>query len=140
MKKEWIEVVEMPREGYQPLIDFETWRVAVLKYCEDVRLENIKTMQRHLQTDEVFVLLRGNATLITGEDGEEIGAIDHIKMEPHKLYNIKKGVWHNHTLDEEGELLIVENQNTCDENSPILPLSLEKIVEMKDRFADETMV
>ncbi|WP_099467009.1 cupin domain-containing protein [Konateibacter massiliensis] len=136
MKKEHIDVVEMPKEGYQPLVDFETWRVAVLKYCEDVRLENIKTMQRHMETDEVFVLLKGNCTLITGESGDDIGKIDQIKLEPHKLYNVKKGVWHNHVMDEEGEVLIVENQNTCDDNSPILPLSEQKILEMKDRLAD----
>jgi len=131
MKKEHIDVIEMPKEGYQPLIDYETWRVAVLKYCEDVRLENIKTMQRHLETDEVFVLLSGNCTLITGGMKEQVDEIDTIKLIPRKLYNVKKGVWHNHVLDEEGEVLIIENQNTSDLNSKTISLTKYQMTHMK---------
>lgn len=131
MKKEHIDVIEMPKEGYQPLIDYEAWRVAVLKYCEDVRLDNIKTMQRHLKTDEVFVLLSGNCTLITGGNKEYVDEIDTINLKPRKLYNVKKGVWHNHILDEEGEVLIIENQNTSDLNSPIVSLTRNQIARMK---------
>jgi ureidoglycolate hydrolase len=134
MKKEYIDIAELPKEGYQPLVDYETWRVAVLKYCEDVRIENIKTMQRHLETDEVFVLLKGACTLITGGSNCSIEEIDTIQMQPHKIYNVKKGVWHNHVLDEEGEVLIVENQNTCDDNSPILKLTGEEILQVRDRI------
>lgn len=131
MKKEHIDVIEMPKEGYQPLIDYETWRVAVLKYCEDVRLENIKTMQKHLETDEVFVLLSGNCTLITGGMKEQIEEIDIIKLIPRKLYNVKKGVWHNHVLDEEGEVLIIENQDTSDLNSKTVSLTRNQMTHMK---------
>lgn len=134
MKKKYIDVVELPMEGYQPLVDFEAWRVAVLRYCEDVKVENIKTMQRHLETDEVFVLLKGNCTLITGGSKDEIEEIDTINMQAHKIYNVKKGVWHNHVLDEEGEVLIVENQNTCDDNSPIMQLSREEMLQIRDRI------
>lgn len=131
MKKEHIDVIEMPKEGYQPLIDYETWRVAVLKYCEDVRLENIKTMQKHLETDEVFVLLSGNCTLITGGMKEQVEEIDIIKLIPRKLYNVKKGVWHNHVLDEEGEVLIIENQDTSDLNSKTVSLTRNQMTHMK---------
>jgi ureidoglycolate hydrolase len=132
MRQDNIEIVELQEEGYKPLVDFETWRVAVLKYCNDVRLENIKTMQRHQETDEVFVLLKGNCTLISGGNGEEIDKIETVKMEPNRIYNVKKGVWHNHILDEEGEVLIVENQNTCDDNSPVVELSKEERNKMRD--------
>lgn len=131
MKKEHIDVIEMPKEGYQPLIDYETWRVAVLKYCEDVRLENIKTMQKHLETDEVFVLLSGNCTLITGGMKEQVEEIDIIKLIPRKLYNVKKGVWHNHVLDEEGEVLIIENKDTSDLNSKTVSLTRNQMTHMK---------
>lgn len=132
MKKQSIEIVEFQEEGYKPLVDFEAWRVAVLKYCEDVRIENIKTMQRHLETDEVFVLLNGSCTLISGGTADEVNEIEITKMEPHKIYNVKKGAWHNHVLDEQGEVLIVENQNTSDDNSPILKLNPDEIAKIRD--------
>ena len=53
--------------------------------------------------------------------------IEKVEMEQGKVYNIKKGVWHNHTMDEAGEVLIVENSNTSDDNSPIVELTKEQI-------------
>ncbi len=125
-----IEIIDFQPEGYKPLVDYESWRVAVLKFCDDLLIENVKTMQKHLYTDEVFVLLQGSCTLFLAGDGENPENIKAVKMEPHKIYNIKKGVWHNHIMDEQGEVLIVENQDTCDDNSPIVPLTDEQIKEL----------
>lgn len=118
-----IEIVNFQEEGYKPLVDYGEWRVAVLKFCDDLRIENIKTMQKHMETDEVFVLLQGECTLFLAGEGDVPGKVEAVKMQPHKIYNIKKGVWHNHIMSEEGEVLIVENRNTCDENSPVLLLT-----------------
>ena len=126
MKQEYIEVSSYEEVGYKPVIDYMEWRVAVLNYIDELEVQNIETMQKHNETDEVFVLLKGNCTLFAGGDGERIGEIDAIPMEPLKLYNVKRGVWHTHTLDKEGSVLIVENRNTCDENSPKLVLSKEQ--------------
>lgn len=131
MAKE-IDIIDFQPEGYKPLVDFEAWRVAVLKFCEDLLIENVKTMQKHLYTDEVFVLVQGSCTLFLAGDGDNPENIRAVKMEPHKVYNIKQGVWHNHIMDEQGEVLIVENQNTCDDNSPIVPLSEAQIKELYD--------
>lgn len=64
-----IEIIDFPAEDYQPLKDYEGWRVAVLRSCENTRLEKIHLMQKHMQTDEVFVLISGRCRLIlAGED------------------------------------------------------------------------
>lgn len=123
MVQKEIEICEFPAADYMPLVDYEGWRVAVLAYCENTRAENIHTMQKHEETDEVFVLLRGKVTLLTAGSGETPGEVVLHEMEPMKTYNVKKGVWHNHILDEEGVVLIVENRNTCDENSPVVELA-----------------
>ena len=33
---EGIEIVDFQPEGYKPLVDYESWRVAVLKFCDDL--------------------------------------------------------------------------------------------------------
>ncbi len=132
MKEKQIEIIEFQEEGYKPLVDYEAWRVAVLKFCDDLKLENIKTMQKHMETDEVFVLLHGNCTLYLGGNGKVPGDIEKVVMKQGNLYNIKKGVWHNHTMDEAGEVLIVENRNTSDDNSPIVGLTQEQIKQILD--------
>ncbi len=126
-----IEIIDFQPEGYKPLVDFGAWRVAVLKFCDDLKLENVKTMQKHLETDEVFVLIRGNCTLFLGGDGGSPENIKSVSMEHGKIYNIKKGVWHNHIMDEDGEVLIVENRDTCDDNSPIVPLDDSQLLALR---------
>ncbi|WP_312369775.1 hypothetical protein [Lachnoclostridium sp.] len=126
MKKEWIEVVSYDRDGYQPLIDFESWRVAILNYCDELSIDQIENMQKHNKTDEVFVLLEGECTLFTGGMGDSLEEIDAIFMEPNRIYNVKKGVWHTHTLNQQGKVLIVENRDTSDENSPTILLNLDQ--------------
>lgn len=132
--EEWqeeLEIIAFPEEDYLPLKDYESWRVAVLRYCKNTRLENITWMQKHLETDEVFVLLDGHCTLILAGNGEHPEDFHAIEMQPHRLYNIRKGNWHNHILDESGEVLIVENQNTSDDNSPIYTMTEYDVHKMR---------
>lgn len=118
MNKEYIDITSYQGEGYLPMIDYGAWRVAILRYCEELEVQNLTTMQKHNETDEVFVLLEGSCTLFTGGKGDSIQAIDAIAMEPLQLYNVKQGVWHTHTLDHRATVLIIENRDTMDSNSP----------------------
>lgn len=122
-----IEIIDFPAEDYQPLKDYEGWRVAVLRSCENTRLEKIHWMQKHMQTDEVFVLISGQCRLILAGDGDQPENYKAVEMEPYRLYNIRKGIWHNHILDSKGAVLIVENQNTTDDNSPTWEMSEDEI-------------
>lgn len=103
---------------YKPLIDFESWRVALMNYTPDLLPEKIRTMQRHNETDEVFVLLAGRCILFLGEGGESVGRVHAVNMQPFKLYNVRRGTWHSHTFSEDARVLIVENRETTAENSP----------------------
>lgn len=134
MKKEYIDVTAYTGEGYQPLIDFKSWRVAMLRYCEELEVQNLKTMQKHDESDEVFVLLEGHCTLFSGGQGDSIDEIDAITMEPLQLYNVKQGTWHTHTLDQKTSVLIIENQDTSDQNSPTIRMSPEQIERLNEVF------
>ena len=135
MKKEFIDVTSYTGDGYQPMIDFKTWRVAVLRYCEELEIGNLKTMQMHNDTDEVFVLLNGSCTLFTGGNRDFINEIDGVAMKPMQLYNVKQGTWHTHTLDREATVLIIENRDTSDQNSPTLMLSAQQMEQLRSVFA-----
>lgn len=126
-----IEITELHEEGYKPLVDYQAWRVAVLKYCDDLRPENLLTMQKHTLTDEVFVLLEGECTLFGGGYGDAPNEVEVVEMQPLKIYNVKKGVWHTHTLSKDAVVLIVENVETCDDNSPTENLTEEQVKELR---------
>jgi ureidoglycolate hydrolase len=118
-----LEIRESVKNGYSPLVDYGSWRVAVLNYSPELRPENIKTMQRHNETDEVFVLLSGRCILFVAGGEEAASDIYVQEMKPCQVYNVKKAVWHNHVLSEDARVLIVENRDTTFDNSPFCQLT-----------------
>lgn len=131
-----IDIREYTEPGYSPVIDYESWRVAILNDIDELEVPNLKTMQKHTLSDEVFVLLKGSCTLFTGGNGEEIGEVKATKLEPYKLYNVKKGVWHTHTLTPDSSVLIVENRDTCDDNSPTVQMTEEQIKQLRESYKE----
>lgn len=114
-----IEVHHFDGIGYQKLYHYQSWRIAILNYIEELEPQNIHRFQAHDLTDEAFVLLEGACTLFIVENNQ----IVPIHLEPKKVYNIKKGVFHSHTLSKNCKLLIIEEENTSDENSPVMVLT-----------------
>ena len=114
--KNGIEIHSYDGAGYMPLIDFESWRVALLNPAGSAA--GIDTMQRHLETDEVFILLTGKCVLFAAADGEKPEHVSGVSMEPLKLYNVTKGYWHASALTDGASVLIVENRDTTAANSP----------------------
>lgn len=80
-------------------------------------------MERHLETDEVFVLTRGEGTIIIGGNGAEPGNLAAQGMEIGKIYNVRKRVWHSVSLSPDAAVVIVENRDTVRENSEYAEIS-----------------
>ena len=121
-----IEIREHNGPDYKPLVDYQNWRVAIINYTSDLTPDKINRMQKHTETDEVFVLMTGRCILFIGEGEEAVNKVHAVDMEPYKLYNVKRGVWHSHTFSEDARVLIVENRDTVYENSPFAGLSIEQ--------------
>ena len=117
-----LDIHEYNGPGYRPLVDFDHWRVAVLNFSADLLPEHLTSMQRHNDTDEVFVLLQGRCILFTGEGRDAVTRIHAEDLQPHRVYNVRQGVWHTHTLSQDAKVLVVENQDTTWDNSPFTPL------------------
>jgi ureidoglycolate hydrolase len=122
-EKPLLEIETYSAEGYRPLVDYGAWRVAMLRYHPELLPRNIINMQKHDETDEIFVLLVGRCILFVADGDAQPGSIEAHDMEPLKVYNVKRSVWHTHTLSLDASVLIVENQDTTAENSPQRPLS-----------------
>lgn len=104
-----LEIYEYTAAGYEPTMNYGEWRVAFMNYSDE--LDGLYKYERHLLTDEVFVLLSGKVTLVVGEEQTEY------KMEKYKIYNVKKAVWHGVVMSPDAKLLIVENHSTSADNS-----------------------
>ncbi len=126
MDQRYVDILEYAGEGYKPLVDFGDWRVAVLRYINELKPDNIKEVERHTETDEVFVLIHGKGVLLVGGSGSKVDAIYPQVMEFGKLYNVKRNVWHNILLSLDASVLLVENRNTSKINSEYFSLTLDQ--------------
>jgi ureidoglycolate hydrolase len=122
MQDQLLAIREYQGEGYQPLIDFGSWRVAILRWGPGARPKEIEFMERHTQTDEVFVLLAGWAMLLIGGNRSQVEEIEAEIMASGKLYNVKQNTWHTALLSRDAVLLIVENCDTGVANSEFFKL------------------
>ena len=123
MDERLLEIRDHQGEGYMPLVDFGSWRVAILRPEGSRRPGPGPSMERHLETDEVFVLTRGEGTIIIGGNGAEPGDLAAQGMEIGKIYNVRKRVWHSVSLSPDAAVVIVENRDTVRENSEYAEIS-----------------
>ena len=126
-----LEIHSYTDPAFRPLVDFGAWRVAMLNFIDTLLPQNLTDMQRHDATDEVFVLVKGRCILFIGDGNDQAGTIHAVDMDPHTVYNVKQGTWHNHTLSEDASVLVVENRDTTTENSPFTPLTLAQTTQLK---------
>ncbi len=108
---EKMEIKEYNGEDYCPMFSYGGWRVAVANFCERLKEENLCRLERHLNTEEVFVLLQGEATLYIGK------IMKAYPMEIGKLYNVHCGEWHCISMKMGARVVIVENDDTNDKNT-----------------------
>jgi|SRR6185437_14089099 hypothetical protein len=108
-----IETYEHKGEGYEPFLIRDGWQVAQLNYMEEQGLEGIVKIDKHLQTDEAFILLAGTALLIAATVNEA-NAVDFtcVKMQQGITYNIPVNTWHNIAMDRDASVIIVERKDT----------------------------
>ena len=102
-----MEIFEYTGGDFKAVLTYEGWKIGILRHSD--RFSDFKVKERHLETDECFVLLEGSATLYENDTPYE--------MQKCKVYNIKKGVWHHIVVSRDATVLVVENSNTTKENT-----------------------
>ena len=95
--------------GFAPVIRFQSWRIAMSNAMVDERAVELSC---HMETDESFVLLHGECTLLVAGGDETYGPVHAVRMRQEVVYNAK--------------LLIIENEGTGAANSQRMDLSPEE--------------
>ena len=134
-----LEKYEIKKEGYDPFLIRKGWQVAQLNANENQRVENIVRIDIHYHTDEVFILTKGNAVLITATITDNTPAFELEFMKQGITYNVPVKTWHNIAMQEGCEVIIVENDNTHLGDFEFFDLSKEKqnelIVHVNELFS-----
>jgi ureidoglycolate hydrolase len=130
-----IQKFEFKGEGLTRVYENAKWMVGIKNWKPANDITGIDCLERHNETDELFILLAGGCTLLSAEEGPKGLAIKAIKMEPMKVYNIPRGLWHNTVTTKEVKLILVEDSATGAANSEVLPLKPEQLAEVKRLLA-----
>ncbi|APY11570.1 hypothetical protein BWZ22_10105 [Seonamhaeicola sp. S2-3] len=135
MDKNVIEQYKVEGNGYHPFLIREGWQVAQLNYMPEQHIDNIKKLDVHFLTDEVFILLKGEAVLIGAkiEDGNVVFETELLKT--NITYNIPANTWHNIAMKEGSEIIIVEKSNTHISDFEFFQLNKAQITELKQKVA-----
>lgn len=105
------EIFENTDGGYSVLADCGDCVVSVINYADSISEENQNKTERHMETDEMFIPVKGTATIVVGEEKR------HIVMVPGKVYNVKCGVWHSFFAKPGCVVMVIEKKGTGEENS-----------------------
>lgn len=90
------------------------WQIGYL----NVEGSTTRSLERHPNTSEVFVPLRGSAALIVSSDPTDPGALCAFALDRPVVLNC--GTWHNVIcLGNKGEILIAESSDVVDEFHPL---------------------
>ena len=117
--------------GYRPLVYGQDWMVALLNYEDIMDVGEAHDIERHLQTDEVFILLRGRAAFYLAVD---YGPLQVLEMQPGVVYNVTRGTWHNLLATREAAFAIVERRDTDLTDTHIRPLSEQERQSMLEQL------
>ena len=106
-------------EGLKWAFDNGSWTTGIKNYKPQNDLKSFDCLERHLETDELFVLLAGECCLIIGEQAAvgRPSVFQALLMAPHRVYTIAKGAWHTTVTKPGVKLILIEKSGTSMANS-----------------------
>ena len=117
-------------EDYARQVNGAKWTLATLNYASRFDEKNIVDLERHNLTDETFVLLEGEATLLVGEKPERLPLV------PLRYYNVRAGIWHNIIVKPGTRVLVAENADTSKDNTDYLDLKTGEVFRKRPTFEE----
>ena len=121
-------------DGLQRGYENDEWTVGIKNYKKTNDINYINNLEKHNNTDELFVLSRGNCSIVTANENNGSLEYEIEKMKNNTIYIIPKGLWHNTIIDKDTKLILVENADTSMDNSDILNLKIGEIEKLKNKF------
>jgi hypothetical protein len=125
-----VEIGRSFEQAYRPVLAFDGWKVAMLRYFEPFDATGLQRVERHWNTNEVFILTAGEADLIIF-DGDDTPTTPYIvQMEPHVAYNVATSVWHHVIMSPDAHIVLFEREETGDATTDFAALDASTLEEL----------
>jgi hypothetical protein len=112
-----LKIGESFESGYKAILDFDGWRVAMLRHSDATDRDRFNRIEKHNETHEVFILTEGEAHLIVAGIDPLPEGYFVLPMRRNVAYNVLPGVWHHVVLSESAHIILFEKSNTSRDNS-----------------------
>ena len=119
-------------EGLTRVFENEKWMVGIKNWKPMNDIANINNLERHNETDELFILLQGRCTLLFANETADGLDIQAVEMEPLKVYNIPRSLWHNTVTQKDTKLALIEDSSTGSDNSDVVALTPAQIARVHE--------
>jgi len=126
-----IKVTDFSGEGMNRVYENGKWMVGIKNWKPANDISGIDCLERHNETDELFILLSGTCILLSANETGGKLDIHALKMEPFKVYNIPATLWHNTITRKDTKLALIEDSSTGSGNSNVMNLNDEQIALVK---------
>ena len=102
------------REGFQLVCVNESFKCAFITSNPQYAYGQVSVLKRHNNSDEIFTLILGEATLLT-EEGDK-GYVDQ-KLKIGVSYCVTAGTWHYLAVSDDALVFVVENSDVSKDNT-----------------------
>ncbi len=119
-------------EAMKRVYENEKWTVGIKNWKPGSDVTMINNLERHNMTDELFVLLCGECTLVYGNEKNDKVEFTGMKMCPDTLYNIPRTLWHNAIMSKDAKIIVIEDVSTGMSNSDILELDEAQAAQVRE--------
>lgn len=111
--------------GFDTVVMNQRFKCAFITHSPYYAFGEVDHMKRHNNTDEIFVLLSGNAVLLIMEDDE----IRKFDMEQGSAYNVCRSTWHYLAVSEDARVFVAEGADTDETNTDVMRFETPYILE-----------
>lgn len=130
-----IENYEFTGEGMKRVYENAKWTVGIKNYKPANDIANIDCIERHNQTDELFVLISGSCVLVSAVEENGGYTFSALRMETNRVYNIPQSLWHNTITQNDTKMILIEDSSTGMDNSDVATLDEKAIADLKAAVA-----
>jgi hypothetical protein len=131
--KKLVEIGEYFGDGFQPVMNFSGWRVAMKRFAASTDPANFHAVDRHNETNEVFILTEGNAEMLLMEGDQKPTTFHLFPMQLNVAYSVQQSAWHHVFMAEDSHIIVFERSDTSRANSDQAELDAATIATIRSQ-------
>ena len=113
------------RTGFQMVCVNESFKCAWITASFPYAYGRVNELKRHNESDEVFTLISGTATLLTGEPDR--GEYNVRELGKGVSYCVTAGTWHYLAVSEDALVFVVENSRVSAGNTDVISVEEQNL-------------